>query len=189
MLLDILMMMMKIMIPRKISHLHWLRLLWLEIGERRGCGGGGDLEVKVFCFRVPSDMIILSPVSPQKWRALTWWWAAGTSQSRLAGWSLSCLHQRTPWTWGKKVVRVIFLHDHFRIAWSISELFNCMRTKNLAWLAVGSRKRSLCCTWAWAIRNVSMLFLIKMSWATFEILVGCLLVMINVRKRRKWQLF
>ena len=52
MLLDILMMMMKIVIPRRISHLHWLRLLWLEIGERRGCGGGGDLEVKFFSFRL-----------------------------------------------------------------------------------------------------------------------------------------
>ena len=120
MLLDILMMM-TIMIPRKISHLHRLRLLWLEIGERRGSGGGGDLEVKFFWFRDPSDdMIISSPLSPQKWRALTWWWAAGISQSRLAGWSLSCLHQRTPWTWGKQVARVIFLHDHLPNAWSIS---------------------------------------------------------------------
>ena len=49
-----------IMIPRRISHLHWLRLLWLEIGERRGCGGGGDLQVKVFCFRDPSDMMIVT---------------------------------------------------------------------------------------------------------------------------------
>ena len=51
MLLDILMMV-TIMIPRRNSHLHWQRLFWLEIGERRGCGGGGDLEVKFFSFRL-----------------------------------------------------------------------------------------------------------------------------------------
>ena len=159
MLLDILIMMKK-MIPRRIGHLHWLRLLWLEIGERRGCGGGGDLEV--FCFRDPSDVIILSPVSPQKWRALTWWSVVGTSQSRLAGWSLSCSHQRTPWTWGKKGCQgdlspwplpyclVYFLVISYRIAWELWTLLDWLLARGNV-LSVAPEPEQLemcqCCSW------------------------------------------